>query len=130
MLSLIHILFSKTFTKIEFLDVLKESALNDKLLRDVIEVEENSQENHNALEKNNDLLLKENYSDILKYIQSSPAYDALRDRDTDVDEASDLIHSELLAYVSSHNDANRELYPVSYTHLDVYKRQCLFKAVS
>ena len=41
-------LFSKTFTKIEFLDVLKESALIDKLLRDGIEVEENSQENHNA----------------------------------------------------------------------------------
>lgn len=121
-------LFSKTFTKTEFLDVLKESALNDKLLRDVIEVEETSQENHNVLEKNNDLLLKDNYSDILKYIQSSPAYDALRDRDTDVDEASDLIHSELLAYVSSHNDANRELY-LAYMEDMTFREQLIDKII-
>ena len=74
------------------------------------------------------MLLKENYPDILKYIQSSPVYDALRDRDTDVDEASDLIHSELLAYVSSHNDANRELY-LAYMEDMTFREQLIDKII-
>lgn len=102
-------LFSKTFSKAEFEEVLKENPLNDKLLQDVIDVQVTSQENDDTPHRN-DLLFNEKYPDILKYFETSSIYEALRDRDTEIDEASDLIHSELLSYVSSQNDTNRELY--------------------
>ncbi|WP_438273573.1 DEAD/DEAH box helicase family protein [Thomasclavelia ramosa] len=109
-------LFSRTVAKDEMLKLAKENPLNDHLLHDVIDVEPKQTIEDDIFDKK--------YPEILAFIQKSLIYDALRDSETSVDEAESLIHSEMIAYVSSQNDNDRELY-LAYTQDDDFKNKMI-----
>lgn len=116
-------LFSRTVTKDEILALAKENPLNDYLLHDVIDVE--------PKQNIGDNIFDDRYPSILEFIQRSSIYDALRDSETSVDEAQSLIHSEMIAYVSTQNANDRELY-LAYTQNEDFKNKvinCLIEDV-
>ena len=101
-------LFSETFTKEQFEQILNDNPLNDQLLHDVIDVEPASEKEIEDL--NEEDLLKKYYPLIKGRIEHSSIYPALRDRETTVDEAVEFIKSELFSIISSMNAEHRELY--------------------
>ena len=92
-------LFTKTMTKTELMKYLKENPLNNHLLRDVIEADEVS---HEIKDIKSDKELYQQYLPIIvNKIENSSIYSALRDRETSVDEAVDLITEELIDITTS-----------------------------
>lgn len=87
-------LFSKTITKENLMKYLQENPLNDHLLREVVEP---------AIEdKRDDRELYQHYLPIIvDRIENSSIYPALRDRETSVNEAIDLISEELIDITTS-----------------------------
>jgi len=120
-------LFSNTYSKDEFERILKENPLNDKLLHDVIDAEPVTEENiedkkfisDDTLNDDGNLL-KKYYPLIKEKMENSSIYSVLRDRDTIVDEAEELIRNELLPVISSLNAEYRELY-LAYMENDEFK---------
>ena len=87
-------LFSKTITKDNLMKYLQENPLNDHLLREVTEP--------TIEDKRDDKELYQHYLPIIvNRVENSSIYPALRDRETSVDEAIDLISEELIDITTS-----------------------------
>lgn len=97
-------LFNETYTPDELRKVLKENPLNDGLLVPI-----QPQENK-PIEKTNDELMEEYVTIFVNKIKRSAIYPALLDRDTTIDEAQDLITSEMISIIGSMNAEHREIY--------------------
>lgn len=102
-------LFSESYTKDEFENLLKDNPLNERLLQ-VIDTPIKSRQD----------VYSESLPILVDRIRHSSIYPSLRDRDTTVDEAYDLIRSELLPIISSMNIDHHELY-VLYNEDDEFK---------
>lgn len=120
-------LFTESFTQSELKKRLKENSFNDTLLRDVIEIESSTKESDQS-----EQLVKEDvydYSDLFKEyypiirekIEKSSIYPALRDSDTTIDEAEEIITSEMISIISSMNQDYREVY-LAYTQNEAFKK--------
>lgn len=97
-------LFSETYTPDELRKILKENPLNDGLLLPIQPIE------NKPIEKTNDELIEEYVPIFVNRIQRSSIYPALLDRDTPIDEAQDLITSEMISIIGSMNAEHREIY--------------------
>lgn len=105
-------LFIENFTKEQLLQVLKENPLNDELLVEVV-----SETNDYVREATKPSLdtekVYQKYMPILvDKIKESSLYPVLRDRDTTVEEATQLIREELFPTISSMNKDDPELYSI------------------
>lgn len=97
-------LFTENYTADELRRILKENPLNDKLLVPI-------QTKTNQPKKRTQEELYQEYLPIfVDKIKHSSIYPALRDRDTSVDEAEDLIRSEMIGIIGSMNAEHREIY--------------------
>lgn len=112
-------LFSETFTKEKFEQILSDNPLNDSLLHDVIDIEPVIEKDSSLNDEEN--LLEKYYPLIKERVEHSSIYPVLRDRETTVDEAEELIKSELLPIISSMNAEHRELY-LEYMENDDFKK--------
>lgn len=105
-------LFIENFTKEQLLQVLKENPLNDDLLVEVVsetndyvrEVTKPSLDTEKVYQKYMPILVDK--------IKESSLYPVLRDRDTTVEEATQLIREELFLTISSMNKDDPELYSI------------------
>ena len=103
-------LFNETYTPDELRKVLEENPLNDGLLVPIQEKETTKDE-----------LIQEYIPLFLDKIKRSSIYPSLRDRDTTIDEAQDLIASEMISIIGSINAEHREIYEL-YTSDEVMRK--------
>lgn len=105
-------LFIENFTKEQLLQVLKENPLNDNLLVEVTSVTDDYV--HEAIKPSLDIeKVYQKYMPILvDKIKDSSVYPVLRDRDTTVEGATQLIREELFPIISSMNKDDPELYSI------------------
>lgn len=105
-------LFIENFTKEELLQVLKENPLNDDLLVEV--ASETNDYVREAIKPSLDTeKVYQKYMPILvDKIKDSSLYPVLRDRDTTVEEATQLVREELFPIISSMNKDGPELYSI------------------
>ncbi len=112
-------ILSKTFSKDEFEKIISETPLNDKLLQNILDGNDDNKQYQNTLNSNG-ILLKKYYPIIKEKIEKSSIYPILIDRDTKVDEAEELIRSEMVSVIASMNIDYREVY-LAYTQNEDFK---------
>lgn len=97
-------LFTENYTADELRRVLKENPLNDKLLVPI------QTKTNQPKERTQEELYQEYLPVFVDKIKHSSIYPALRDRDTSVDEAEQMIQSEMIGIIGSMNAEHREIY--------------------
>lgn len=105
-------LFNETYTPDELRKVLEENPLNDGLL---VPVQGNLQK-----ETTKEELIQEYIPLFVDKIKRSSIYSSLRDRETTIDEAQELITSEMISIIGSINAEHREIYEL-YTSNEVVR---------
>lgn len=89
----------------KFKSILKDTALNDALLQPVIQ-----EEKALLTEENGETLYQKYLPIFVERIKHSEIYPALRDRETSLEEANDLVHSEMISVIGSMNAEHPEIY--------------------
>ena len=96
-------LFTESYTQSKFKEILKENPLNDGLLAPM--------QKELPAERKTDKELYEEYLPILvEKIQYSNEYTALRDRDTSIDEANDLVRSAMIDIMTNMEKTDPDIY--------------------
>lgn len=106
-------LFTENYTENKFKEILKENPLNDGLLAAVQE--------ELPAERKTDTELYDEYLPILvNKIKHSSEYPALRDRDTRIDEADDLVRSAMIDIMTNMQSSDPDIYEV-YINNDEFR---------
>lgn len=106
-------IFSKTLSKDEFIHCLETSSANNHLLREVIDnvSDEPSLKTDESNNVQDDRELYEQYLPIIvNKIENSTTYPILRDRDTSVDEAIDLVREQLIDITTSFEHSDLQIF--------------------
>lgn len=110
-------LFSENLSKENFIKLLKENPLNDRLLQDVEDVPTHVQQD-NVFDV--DEMYQQCLPIVVKKIKSTEIYPSLRNRETSIDEAENLIKGQLLSIVGSMNEDYHDFY-LAYMEDDKFK---------
>lgn len=113
-------LFSKTYSKEEFLNILKENPLNDGLLKPIYLSQIQNVDN----KQKNEELVDEYLPIFVDKIKHSSIYPVFRDRDTTIDEAENLVRSEMIGIIGSMNAEHREMYEL-YTENEIIRKSII-----
>lgn len=106
-------LLTESYTKQQFKDILKDNPLNDGLLKPIQE--------ELPSERKTDKELYDEYLPILvNKIKRSTEYPALRDRDTTIDEAHDLVRSAMIDIMTTMQNTDPDIYEV-YINNDEFR---------